>query len=117
MRNIFPGSHSFLILDNFLDKAVRAKLEVLEVHNDRWSYHLTFRPWARNLEANKDYVQQTFGDFEYRKLPLYLWGAAYGFLARKVDCYRLILQKPKDSIQEHIGQAVLVTREGLRRSI
>ena len=43
-------------------------LEVLEVHNDRWSYHLTFRQWARNLEANKDYVQQTFGDFEYRKL-------------------------------------------------
>jgi cyclopropane-fatty-acyl-phospholipid synthase len=74
VRNIFPGSHSFLILDNFLDKAVRAKLEVLEVHNDRWSYHLTFRQWARNLEANKDYVQQTFGDFEYRKLRVSISG-------------------------------------------
>lgn len=89
----------------------------MEMHNDRWSYHLTFRQWARNLEANKDYVQRTFGDFEYRKFRLYLWGAAYEFLARNLDCYRMILYKPKDDIQDHLGRAVLVTRDGLRRSI
>jgi cyclopropane-fatty-acyl-phospholipid synthase len=117
VRHIFPGNHSFLVLDDFLNKLARTKLEVMEVHNDRWSYHLTFRQWARNLETNKEYVQRTFGDFEYRKFRLYLWGAAYEFLARNLDCYRLILYKPKDDIQDHIGEAVLVTKDGQRRSI
>ena len=117
VRHIFPGNHSFLILHDFLNKLARTKLEVMEVHNDRWSYHLTFRQWARNLETNKEYVQRTFGDFEYRKFRLYLWGAAYEFLARNLDCYRLILYKPKDDIQDHIGEAFLVTKDGLRRRI
>ncbi len=63
----------------------------MEVQNDRWSYFLTFRQWARNLEASKDFVQRSFGDFDYRKFRLYLWGSAYEFLSRNLDCYRLIL--------------------------
>jgi cyclopropane-fatty-acyl-phospholipid synthase len=117
VRHIFPANHSFLVLDDFLNKLARTKLEVLEVHNDRWSYHLTFKQWAKNLEANKDYVTRTFGDFEYRKFRLYLWGAAYEFFARNLDCYRLILYKPKEDIQDYIGEAVLVTKDGLRRPI
>ena len=42
-------------------------------------------------------MQRTFGDFEFRKFRLYLWGAAYEFLTRNLDCYRLILEKPKDA--------------------
>jgi cyclopropane-fatty-acyl-phospholipid synthase len=108
VRHIFPGNHSFLVLDDFLNKLAKTDLELMEVHNDRWSYHLTFRQWARNLDANRDYVQRTFGDFEYRKFRLYLWGAAYEFLSRNLGCYRLILAKPKDDIQDHIDEAVLV---------
>jgi cyclopropane-fatty-acyl-phospholipid synthase len=42
-------------------------------------------------------VRQTFGDFEYRKFRLYLWGAAYQFLIRGLECYRMILYKPKEA--------------------
>lgn len=94
VRHIYPGNHSFLVLDDFLNKLGRTDLEVMEVQNDRWSYFLTFRQWARNLDANRDYVQRTFGDFEFRKFRLYLWGATYEFLTRNLDCYRLILRKP-----------------------
>jgi Cyclopropane fatty acid synthase and related methyltransferases len=97
VRHIYPGNHSFLVLDDLLNKLARTNLELMEVHNDRWSYFLTFKQWALNLEASKDYVQRTFGDFEYRKFRLYLWGAAYEFLTRNLDCYRLILEKPKDA--------------------
>jgi cyclopropane-fatty-acyl-phospholipid synthase len=97
VRHIYPGNHSFLVLDDFLNKLAKTDLEVMEVQNDRWSYFLTFRQWARNLESNKDYVRSSFGDFEYRKFRLYLWGASYEFLARNLDCYRLILYKPKDA--------------------
>jgi cyclopropane-fatty-acyl-phospholipid synthase len=95
IRNIYPGNHSFLVLDDLLNKLAKTPFELLEVHNDRWSYFLTFKQWALNLEANKDYVQRTFGDFEFRKFRLYLWGLTYEFLARKLDCYRLILYKPR----------------------
>ena len=110
-------NYSLLNLNDFLDRLAKSGLEVMEVHNDRWSNHLTYRQWARNFEANKSYVQRTFGDVEYRKFRFYLWGAAYAFLARKLDCYRLILHKPKDEVIEHIGEAVLVTKDVLRRSI
>jgi len=97
VRHIYPGNHSFLVLDDLLNKLAKTELELMEVQNDRWSYYLTFKQWALNLEANTDYVQRAFGDFEYRKSRLYLWGAAYEFLARNLDCYRLILYKPKDA--------------------
>ena len=96
VRHIYPGNHSFLVLDDLLNKLAKTELELMEVQNDRWSYFLTFKQWALNLEANKDYVQRTFGDFEYRKFRLYLWGATYEFLTRNLDCYRLILSKPAD---------------------
>jgi cyclopropane-fatty-acyl-phospholipid synthase len=97
VRHIYPGNHSFLVLDDLLNKLTKTDFELMEVQNDRWSYFLTFRQWARNLEASKDFVRSTFGDFEYRKFRLYLWGAAYEFLTRSLDCYRLILYKPQDA--------------------
>jgi len=97
VRHIYPGNHSFLVLDDFINKLAKTDLEVMEVQNDRWSYFLTFRQWARNLDAQKDYVRSTFGDFEFRKFRLYLWGATYEFLTRSLDCYRMILHKPKDA--------------------
>ena len=95
VRHIYPGNHSFLVLDDFINKLWRTPLDLMEVHNDRWSYFLTFKQWAMNLESNKDFVRRTFGDFEYRKFRLYLWGAANEFLTRNLDCYRLTLHKPK----------------------
>ena len=97
VRHIYPGNHSFLVLDDLLNKLAKTDLELMEVHNDRWSYFLTFRQWALNLEASKDFVRRTFGDFEYRKFRLYLWGAANEFLVRALDCYRMILYKPKEA--------------------
>lgn len=94
VRHIYPGNHSFLVLDDFINKLFKTDLEVSEIHDDRWSYFLTFRQWAQNLDAHKDYVRATFGDFEFRKFRLYLWGATNEFLQRSLDCYRMILHKP-----------------------
>jgi cyclopropane-fatty-acyl-phospholipid synthase len=97
VRHIYPGNHSFLVLDDLLNKLARTPLELMEVQNDRWSYFLTFKQWAMNLESNEDLVRRTFGDFEYRKFRLYLWGAANEFLTRNLDCYRMMFYKPKDA--------------------
>ncbi len=97
VRYIYPSNHSFLVLDNFLNKMNKPPFELEELHNDRWSYYLTFKQWAEKLEAKKDYIRKAFDDFEYRRFRLYLWGAAYEFLARNLDCYRMLLSKPKDA--------------------
>ena len=94
-RHIYPGNHSFLVLDDFVNKVAKTPFEMLEILNDRHSYYLTFKQWAENLESNKDAVIAEFGDFEYRKFRLYLWGATYEFLARNLDCYRMVLYKPR----------------------
>ena len=58
------------------------------------------------------FIQRNFGDFEFRKFRLYLWGAAYELLARNLDCYRLTLYKPKDAtayvVQWQKGKLVLL---------
>ncbi len=95
VRHIYPGNHSFLVLDDFLNKMNRTPFDLVECFNDRHSYYLTFRQWARNLESNRDDIISRFGEFEYRRFRLYLWGATYEFLARNLECYRTILYKPK----------------------
>jgi cyclopropane-fatty-acyl-phospholipid synthase len=94
VKYIYGGNHSFLVLADFLDKLAQTPLEVLEIENDRESYFLTFQQWARNFDRNKDAVVERFGEFDYRRFRLYLWGAAYEFLSRSLSCYRMIIQSP-----------------------
>jgi cyclopropane-fatty-acyl-phospholipid synthase len=94
VKYIYGGNHSFLVLHDFLDKLARKPLEVTEIFNDRESYYLTFVQWARNLDRNRDFVVSRFGEFNYRRFQLYLWGAAYEFKTRSLDCYRMIIRKP-----------------------
>ena len=97
VRHIYPGNHSFLVLDDFVNKVAKTPFEILEIQNDRHSYYLTFKQWAENLDQNKAAIIRDFGEFEYRKFRLYLWAAAYEFLSRSLDCYRMVLVKPKSA--------------------
>jgi cyclopropane-fatty-acyl-phospholipid synthase len=94
VKYIYPGNHSFLVLHDFLEKLARTPLCVLEILNDRYSYFLTFQQWARNFDANRALVVERFGEFNYRRFRLYLWGAAYEFLSRSLDCYRMVIHYP-----------------------
>ncbi len=94
VKYIYGGNHSFMVLHEFLEKLAETPLEVLETFNDRVSYFLTFRQWARNFDSNRDAVIARFGEFDYRRFRLYLWGAGYEFLSRRLSCYRLIIQSP-----------------------
>jgi cyclopropane-fatty-acyl-phospholipid synthase len=101
VKYIYGGNHSFLVLHDFLDKLAKTSLEVLEIFNDRHSYFLTFQQWARNFDKNRDFVIERFGEFNYRRFRLYLWGAAYEFLSRSLDCYRMIIRAPEAPSPAH----------------
>jgi cyclopropane-fatty-acyl-phospholipid synthase len=98
VKYIYPGNHSFLVLDDFLNKLAKTPLQVEEIFNDRMSYFHTFVQWAKNFDAHRDFIIGKFGDFDYRRFRLYLWGAAFEFLSRSLDCYRMIIQLPVDVV-------------------
>jgi cyclopropane-fatty-acyl-phospholipid synthase len=116
-RSLFRRRRSPHVIADVLEMVARTKLELIEAHNDRRNCYLTVRQWAKNFESNKEFVQRIFGDYEYRKIRLGLWRAAYQLRVGKLDRYRLILCKPKDNILDQLGRAVLVTRDGVRRTI
>ena len=95
VKYIYGGNHSFLVLHDFLDKLAQTPLELVELQNDRYSYFLTFQQWALNFDRNRAAVIEQFGEFNYRRFRLYLWGAAYEFLSRSLSCYRMILRLPE----------------------
>ncbi len=94
VKYIYGGNHSFLVLHDFLTEMARTPLRVRELHNDRFDYFLTFRQWATHFERNRQAVIARFGEFNYRRFRLYLWGAAYEFLSGSLDCYRMIIEYP-----------------------
>ncbi len=97
VKYIYPGNHSFLVLHDFLTQLAKTPLNMKECYSDRWSYFLTFKQWAINFDNNKNFVIDNFGEFNYRRFRLYLWGAAYEFYSRSLDCYRMILHYPGDN--------------------
>ena len=45
-------------------------------------------------EQLRQSVIDRFGEFNYRRFRLYLWGATYEFLSGSLDCYRMIIDNP-----------------------
>ena len=82
VRHIYPGNHSFLVLDDFLNKLdktdVRAARRSTTIAGAISSPSSSGR---RSSKPTRTTSAKAFGDFEFRNFRLYLWGAAYEFLA------------------------------------
>ncbi|HEY4044778.1 MAG TPA: class I SAM-dependent methyltransferase [Rhodopila sp.] len=96
IKQIYPGNHSLLVLHDLLAAMALTRLQVEEIFDDRHSYYLTFRQWALNWERNRQSVIERFGEAEYRRFLLYLWGFANNMRSAASGCYRMILQLPAD---------------------
>src|SRR3712207_5025932 len=53
VKHIYPGNHSLLVLHELLAAMANTRLQLVELFDDRHSYHLTFGQWARNWERNR----------------------------------------------------------------
>jgi len=94
VKHIYGGNHSFLTLPDFMDKLTKTPLKCLEIFNDSRSYFLTLVQWAKNIDAHRDEVIRRFGDYNFRRFRLYLWGSAQAFLTRDMGAWRMILELP-----------------------
>ncbi len=92
-RQIYPGNNSFLVLHDFLKSMASFPFDLKGVWDDRISYYWTCVGWAKRLDSNKESIIEKFGEAEYRRFRLYLWGSAHCFLRNRLQCYRLVLEK------------------------
>ena len=93
-KHLFPGNGSPLCLHDYLAELARTPLQLLGVHDDRHSYHLTTRAWAERLERSRAEVERRWGAALFRTFQLYLWGSADGFRRDMIQAYRLVLRAP-----------------------
>ncbi|WP_239491863.1 class I SAM-dependent methyltransferase [Luteitalea sp. TBR-22] len=95
LRHLFPGNGTTLCLHKYLAAVADSPFEVLRVHNDRENYRLTTLHWARNLDAQKDFICERYGPETWRTFRLYLWGCVDGFERDMIQAYRWVLQLPR----------------------
>ena len=103
-RYVFPGNHTPVVLPDLLEAANKTAFEPIAIHNDRHSYYLTLRAWARNLEAAREKLSAAFGERTFRLFQMYIWGCAHQM--RKtgtLESYRAVFQKSAGTPSESIG--------------
>jgi cyclopropane-fatty-acyl-phospholipid synthase len=98
-RYVYPGNHRYFCLHEFLARIAKTDFEVRSIHNDRHSYYLTCREWAKNLDAERKEIVRLWGEKVYRIFRLYLWGASYSFFTRGMDAFRVVLERPEEMRQ------------------
>jgi cyclopropane-fatty-acyl-phospholipid synthase len=96
-KHVWCGNATPMVLSEYVRAAERAGLSIKSIHDDRWSYHLTARKWAENLEMAREAVVARFGERQYRRFRLYLWGCAHGFATRNLGAFHLLLERPSDA--------------------
>jgi cyclopropane-fatty-acyl-phospholipid synthase len=94
-RYIYPRNHSFFCLCDYLTDVAKSPFELHAIYNDRHSYFLTCKAWAKNLETAHDEIIHLWSKSLYRTFHLYLWGASSAFLHRSLEAYRVILELPR----------------------
>ena len=105
-RYVYPGNHRYFCLHDFLTQVAKTNLEVRSIYNDRHSYYLTCREWAKNLDAAREEIVRRWGEKVYRIFRLYLWGSSYSFFNRGMDAFRVVLERPGDIARNspHLGK-------------
>jgi cyclopropane-fatty-acyl-phospholipid synthase len=90
---IYPGTHSYMCLQDVLQEQLYHGFMPLQVANDNHNYMLTMRHWAERFEANKDMIRKRWGEQVYRSFWLYLWSGAYAFGHDVLQAYHLVAER------------------------
>lgn len=94
---VFEGNGSLLCLHAFLAEVAKTPFQLRGVWDDRHNYYLTTKRWAEKLHANRQIIEQRWGQQLFRIFQLYLWGSAAGFRSGVLDAYRVVLKLPEET--------------------
>jgi cyclopropane-fatty-acyl-phospholipid synthase len=91
---VYPGDGTLMCLHEYLTDVAATPFQLISVHDDRHSYELTCRAWARNLDRARDEIESRFGTRLYRVFRIYLWGCADAFRRDLTQAYRVVMRLP-----------------------
>lgn len=94
LRHIYPGNGSTMCLHDYLRAVAASPFHLECVHEDRHSYALTAKHWAERFDHARHEIERRWGDFQYRKFQLYLWGCVDAFKRDQLQAYRVVLALP-----------------------
>jgi len=94
-RRVYPGDGTLMCLHEYLTDVAATPFQLISVHDDRHSYELTCRAWARNLDRARDEIERRFGTRLYRVFRIYLWGCADAFRRDLTQAYRVVMRLPE----------------------
>ncbi len=97
-RHIYPGNGSPMCLHDYLRAVSESPFQLEAVHDDRHSYELTTKHWAERLDAAREEIERRWGQAQYRKFRLYLWGCYDSFKRDDVQAYRVVLGLPSSAM-------------------
>ncbi|HVF40430.1 MAG TPA: class I SAM-dependent methyltransferase [Gemmatimonadaceae bacterium] len=87
---IWPGSHTFLCLQDLIREILYHGMDVIEVKDESRDYELTMRQWAERLDASRDEISARWGEQIYRAFRLYLWGGTRSFHHHRIEAYSIV---------------------------
>ncbi|WP_108663391.1 SAM-dependent methyltransferase [Acuticoccus kandeliae] len=103
-QHVFEGNHSLVHMPGLVAAVNQSDFEIVTIDNDRHSYFLTLRQWARNLEEATPKLLETFSAKTLRLFRLYLWGTAQCMgPSGKIESYRVVVQKSARRPSAFIG--------------
>lgn len=110
-RYIWPGSHSFLCLQDMVQELLYHGLDVVEIKNETRDYGLTMRHWAERFEANKDLIIERWGQEIYRVFRMFMWSGCYGFFEDTMQAYHVVARRrdddgPRPGLRQRVGDFV-----------
>jgi cyclopropane-fatty-acyl-phospholipid synthase len=91
-KYVWPGTHTYLCLQDLIQELLFHGLEVLEVENESAHYGRTMLLWAQRLEENKEMIIARWGKKLFRTFQLYLWGGSEAF-PEMLQAYHLVARR------------------------
>ena len=92
-RYIWPGTHTFLCLQDLTRELLYHGLDVVEVKNESHDYELTMFHWAQRFDVAREQIVAQWGEQTYRAFRLYLWGGSRGFRQDLIQAYSVVAEK------------------------
>ena len=114
-RFIWPGTHTFLGLQDMVQELLFHGFDVVEVRRETHDYELTISEWARRLDAAREEISDRWGESLYRLFRVYLWGGAHAFATNRLQAYHLVAQRrddpgPRPGLPRRVGGFVASLR-------
>lgn len=90
---IWPGTHTFLCLQDFVRELLYHGMDLIEVKNETRDYELTMRHWAERFDAARQEIIARWSERIYRSFRLYLWGGSRAFHHDYIQAYSVVARR------------------------